>query len=864
MAKQASPGGNSLGIGIVAIIGLAILLIAGSAVGVTLLEGGRLVEDTALDELEQSHQVLTTLRQQRYQLLRYIARLFSTDEVLTSYLAEAAQEGDLVSVLDSIEEYQNLLNFDLAVVLDRNGRVLTRTDDHDAAGEDLSTIPLVSVALEDRDNRAFGVWRAEDQLYYAAAVPLVRQFDLVGYVIVAFTINDSMAIQVQRMSGSEALFLSSGPTGPAVSASSNLPSARIDATIAALRVSGDALDQAMNRGQRQDRVELTIDGESWLAFLAPLEDAAGAPVGASVTLTAIDEKRSAFRRILVAVGGAGALALALGLGLGLMLARRTTKPLGILAHAAEQAARGNLETTVPEVGQGEVRRMAESLAQILASMREKINLELFVGHVMRYLPEPAKSGGVTKPESTQLSLVAVDMRRFANPKIGYDPDENLGRLARDIQRISTSAASQKGRIVSVYGHRVMVLFEGENSVFRGLCAATEICVQLSQRENVFDEPDPPVVALTGGPVVTGSVIWGDHPSPAVAGLPVQQLDALMREAAPGEIYMSKPIYDVLAPLFQRAGVQARGQNSKLGQQTLILINPEHAAQATGVAPSTEGSTYAEERRSLADVVPGTVLGNRFDVLAQLGAGRSGLVIKARDRELGDLVTLKMLKGEVVADANRFETLKGVIRISRGILHSNILQVLDFGEADGIPFISLEFVRAMTLEYLLGKTRQVPWMASLRLGRQICFGLIGGHQHNLLHLGLKPQNVLILPAGGVKLMDFGLSAPAQADADGTACYLAPEQLEGRAGDARADLFSWGVLMYLMLTGQPPWAGGTIAEVRNNLTMSDPTPPSSSVEVPPELEQIVLRCLAKAPEERPATALALLEELEQLRF
>lgn len=862
MAKRGKRDAG-VALGITLIIGLAIVLIGGSAATVTFLRGNESARQLAVEELEHSHQVLTVLRQQRFQLLRYISRIFSTDELLTSYLAEAAQQGDMVSVLDSIEEYQNLLTFDLAVVLDRNGRVLTRTDDPSAAGEDLSASSLLTAALEDRENRAFGVWQQGEQLYYAAAVPLVRQFDLVGYIIVAFSIGDPLALQIERMGGAETLVLASSPTGPTVAAST-LDPGQADRVVSGLRRSGEVLALAMNRGQRVDQEELELDGDRWLTFLVPLEDAVGQSIGATVILTPLSARVSVFRQILLVLAGTGAISLVVAVLLASALGRRLTKPLQTLAAATEQAAVGNLDTVVPDVGGGAAGRMAQSLSQMLSSMREKINLELYLGHVMRYLPEPAKTGGVARPAAGQVSLLAVEMRRFANPKIGYDPEENLGRFGRDIQRIATATASHQGRIESVYGHRVLAVFNGENHLFRALAAATEVLAMLSQRENVFDEPEPPAVALAAGGVITGSVIWGDHPSPAIAGVPVQQIESLLREATPGEIYFTKPIYDAMAPALQRAGIQARAQRGLLSPQPLLLINVEQAAQVTGVSPTADSSSYSEERRSLSDVAPGTVLGNRFDVLAQLGAGRGGLVIKARDRELGDLVTLKMLRGEVVADAARFERLRNVIRLARGIHHANILQVLDFGETDGIPFISFEQVRAMTLRYLIDQTERIPMMAALRIGRQITFGLLGAHQQGLLHLALKPQNVLVQPAGGVKLMDFGFSHLATADQESTVCYLAPEQLEGRDGEARSDLWAWGILMYEMLTGEPPRRANTVAEMRQKLMMEEVEPPSTKAELPSELEQIILRCLAQRPDDRFGTPLELLEALEELRF
>lgn len=837
-----------------------ILLTAGGAATVTFLRGDAAAERGAKDELDRSFQTLIQQRQQRYQLLNYISRIFSTDEILMSYLTEATRQGDLVTVLDSIEEYQNLLAFELAVVLDRNGRVLTRTDDPDASGEDLSSSPLVAVALEERE--AYGVWHQGGNLYHAAAVPLVRKFDLVGYIIVAFSINDTLALQVQRSTGTETLYLANSPA-PEVVATTLNPSLSQE-VITALRRSGDVLGQVTQEGQRLSEVSLDLEGRPFVAFLAPLEDAAGQPIGASVSMTPLDVKRSVYRQILLILGVLSLVSLVIAFTLSSLLSRKLSKPVETLSAAVDQAAMGNLDVAIPPLP-GAFGAMGDSLGQMLGAMREKIALEYFVGRVVRYLPEPAKSAAVEQPKARHVALLAVEMRRFANPKIGYDAEENIARLGRDLQRISKVVATHRGQIGAAYGHRALATFEGEGYGFRALAAAAEVLLVLSERESVFDEPEPPVVALTSGPVVTGPVVWGDQPVNAVAGVPIQQLEGLTREATPGEIYFTKNFYGEMAEVLQRSGVQVRSQRGMLSPQPLLLLSATEAAQVTGVT-HTPVETGTNERRSLSDIRPGTVLGNRFDVLAEIGAGRAGLIIKARDREYGDLVTLKMLKPEVVSDTARFERIRNVIRLSRNLHHPNVLQVLDFGEADGIPFISLEFVRCLTLRFLLHQGTQIPAVAALRLSRQVGFGLLAGHQERLLHLGLKPENVLVDSSGGVKLMDFGLSQPVPgSSSDISVRYLAPEQLNGSQGDQRIDIYSYGALMYEMFTGQPPIKGSSWEEMKEKLALEDPPPPSTLVaDMPPALEQVILRCLAKAPDQRFASVNEVLQALEGLRF
>lgn len=860
MAKKAGKKGGASGLGIFFLCVVLILLTAGGAATLTFLRGNAAAQLGATEELDRSYQTLIQQRQQRYQLLRYISRIFSTDEILMSYLTEATKQGDQVTVLDSIEEYQNLLAFELAVVLDRNGRVLTRTDSPDASGEDLSASPLVAVALEERE--AFGVWHQGGKLYHAAAVPLVRKFDLVGYIIVAFSINDTLALQVQRSSGAETLYLANSPA-PEVVATTLNPGLSSE-VITALRRSGDVLSEVTQKGQRVSEVALDLEGRQFLAFLAPLEDAAGQPIGASVSMTALDVRRSVYRQILMVLGVLALVSSVIALMLSSLLSRRLSKPVETLSTAVDQAAMGNLEVTIPPLP-GVFGAMGDGLTQMLSAMREKIALEYFVGRVVRYLPEPAKSSAVEQPKARQVALLAVEMRRFANPKIGYDAEENISRLGRDLQRISKVVATHRGQVGAAYGHRALATFEGEGYAFRALAAAAEVLLILSERETVFDEPEPPVVALTSGPVITGPVVWGDQPVNAIAGVPIQQLEGLTREATPGEIYFTKNLYGELAELLQRTGLQVRSQRGMLSPQPLLLLSAADAAQATGVT-HTPVEAGASERRSLSDIRPGTVLGSRFDVLAEIGAGRAGLIIKARDREYGDLVTLKMLKPEVVSDTARFERIRNVIRLARNIHHPNVLQVLDFGEADGIPFVSLEFVRCLTLRFLLDQGTQIPVVAALRLSRQIGFGIQAGHQERLLHLGLKPENVLVDGSGGVKLMDFGLSQPPPSNAaDISARYLAPEQLNGGQGDQRIDIYSYGAIMYEMFAGQPPIQGGSSNEIRQKLALEDPAPPSTlCAEMPPALEQIIMRCLAKGPDQRFASVNEVLQALEDLRF
>ncbi len=855
--------GFPLGIRIFTLIVLLVVLVAGGALAAVSILGERLSRGSATQALDSSQSMRSVLQQQRYRQLQLISRVFATDRLLTSYLAEGAEDRDPVSILDSLEEYQNLLTFDLAVVLDRSGVVLTRTDNPEAVGEDLSTDPLVAVALEEK--QAFGAWRQGGQLYHAAALPLVRNFEHLGYIVAALSINDALARQVQRISGAEVVFIANSPTGPAAAASTMAPSAAAE-LITALRREGDVIGRVTQRAETADQVEISFQGSDWIAALTPLRDAAGNAVGASASLTSLEERAADYQLLQLLLIGLGIAALVVGLVFSQMLSRSTAKPLAALASAAEQAARGDFSSPLPPGGSGDVGSLRESLDTLLGELGGSRALAFALSRVRRTLPEPPRDAPRSRAGAGSAALLAVEMRRFAKPKIGYDPEENLARLSRDLQRVASAASANTGRLEAVFGHRALALFEGEGAAMRALSAAAEMLHVLSERESVFDEPEPPVVALAGGPVLTGSVLWGNQPSPAVAGLPIQQLESLMREAAPGDIYLSKPMYTELAETFQRAGVEVKAQRGLLSPQPLIVLSGELANRVTGYTPAEPGAAgFPGDRRSLADVRPGSVLGERYDVVAELGVGRMGPIYKARDRELGDLVVLKLLKPEVVADAARFERLRQVIQPARSLHHPNVLEVLDFGETDGIPYISCEYVHGLTLRTQLERGGRLGLAAGLHLARQLGWGLAAGHSAGLLHLGLKGENVLIEPQGQARLMDFGMAWPAR---PGTpvpgAASLAPEQLDGSQVDGRTDVYGLGAVFYEIFTGQAPYAGSSSEEVRQQHLMQDPAPPSTVADdIPPALEQLVARCLAKPPAERFGSVEELLAALEAVR-
>jgi class 3 adenylate cyclase/tRNA A-37 threonylcarbamoyl transferase component Bud32 len=875
-SRGSSPGrrsGLSLGTRLFLVTSLLILLSVAAAVLLTSLRVRGISRSEAMRTLESSAAAQAAVQEQRLERLRLMSRLFAADSYLVAYLSEAATSGDTTSILDLLtDERQKDLGYDFAIVLDTAGKVIARTDNPNASGQDLSRRPLVAKALEESESE--GVWSEGDRLYYAVAVGVRRDVDF-GYLITGFAIDDATVKALNEISGSDIALVTLGAKPKVIA--TTLPPALARSLAGNLRPLEEATRKAMESDETDAnvrQVELDLDGERWLALPSPLLDAAGQPVGTTVALASLGRALAAYREIETVLMVAGVLSALLVGGLSFALVRRTLRPVRHLVAAAEGARQGNYDQHIAVESRDEIGRLAGAFDELLADLREKRDMATYVTELSRNLPEPSQGKAVAgSPQTRDLLLMGIELRRFARPMDGAGPQGALDLLSIDLKRVSNAVSAQRGQVEGIVGHRVLARFDGSGRGRRALAAAAQILGETG--DDPAAEADAPVVALAAGRAVTGPVSYGEQMERAIVGMPVQQIESLLREATPGELLLSREVHEELKEPFEQAGYRLAERRGLLTPQPLYVVSSRMASRLTGVrglGPSETSALTAAGFETLSGIAPGALMGQRFEILAVLGAGGMGVVYKARDRELDDLVALKMLKRELLADRTHLERLKAEIKLARRITHPNVLRTHDFGDIDGVPFISMEYVRGVTLRYLLDQTHRLPYSAGLRLAKQLCAGLGAAHAVGVMHRDIKPENLILEPTGNAKLMDFGIARPirrmepGQTEAGfilGTPLYMSPEQLRGEEVDARADIYSTGVVLYEIFTGELPFKGASAMQIMlKHLEEPPPSPRLVWPEVPPKLEAVILRCLEKDPAARYRSVEELLKDLELL--
>ena len=269
---------------------------------------------------------------------------------------------------------------------------------------------------------------------------------------------------------------------------------------------------------------------------------------------------------------------------------------------------------------------------------------------------------------------------------------------------------------------------------------------------------------------------------------------------------------------------------------------------------------------------GRVVADRYVIERVIGSGGMGMVYLATDQELGERVAIKTLRRELLTvDETAIERFRNEIRLARRIAHRNIVRTHDFGKSGDMYFVTMEYVEGTTLRAVLDRRGHLGASAVLAIAKQLAEALRCAHEEGIIHRDIKPQNLLLDAAGTLKVMDFGVARLAQRTSAltqvgmvvGTPTYMAPEQLLDEDSDVRSDLYSAGVVLYECLTGTPPYeARSPVALIGKILQGGAAAPDARMPDVPTPVSAMVMRLLAKQPEERIQSAGALSEVLAGL--
>ena len=250
---------------------------------------------------------------------------------------------------------------------------------------------------------------------------------------------------------------------------------------------------------------------------------------------------------------------------------------------------------------------------------------------------------------------------------------------------------------------------------------------------------------------------------------------------------------------------------------------------------------------------------KYEVIDLLGRGGMGLVYRAFDRQLNREVAIKTVTEGFSGDQEMLKRFYQEAAKTGALKHQNIVTVYDLGEQDGFPYIVMEYLSGDPLDRLIQSGKSQPLAFRLRIIEQVCYALGYAHRNDVIHRDVKPANVIVQPDGIVKLLDFGIARQEKTESHmtrtghviGTLQYMAPERLRNAGFDGRSDIFSVGVLMFQLLTGQLPFTGD-YSIVQKILTEKHPSLSQYLEQYPPALDGILDRALAKSPDDRYSTA------------
>ena len=338
--------------------------------------------------------------------------------------------------------------------------------------------------------------------------------------------------------------------------------------------------------------------------------------------------------------------------------------------------------------------------------------------------------------------------------------------------------------------------------------------------------------------------------------PLPHADLETMPADPDATHLAAPGREPRAALAAAAEGYLAQTPAAAGRSVDRARSDPRSSGGSGPTASSSGWLASSDAIDHGRFAPGALLGGRYRIIQRLGRGGMGEVYRADDLKLGQPVALKFLPADVDRDPARLTQLHTEVRMARQVSHPNVCRVYDIDEVDGSTFLSMEYVDGEDLASLLRRIGRFPEDRALAIARQICAGLAAAHERDVVHRDLKPANIMLDGTGKVRITDFGLAGMSgETIRAGTPAYMSPEQLAGGDVSARSDIYSLGLVLYEIFTGQRALEGRNLAELIHKREHSGIVPPSQIVtSLDPKIEAAIIRCLRPAVADRPASALA----------